>query len=265
MEGVPMEYNPYAAPTVEDPRLESGAMRTGVPQPWEVGEVLGLGWEAVKRDWPVLVFAPFLAFVIGSIPSGIFTLIVRTGTIVEFSATYWTIYPCVTLIGMAIQSFFGVGMLRIFCTAARGQEPEFGVLFSGADRWLPMFGTTLLFFLAVLIGYVFLIVPGVILACGLWLATYHCVDAKLGPLESLRASWEATRGQKGQMFLFGLASFGVMMLGVAACCVGIFVAMPVTYVATAIVYLRRTGQAAAFAPEGPAGFGPPPGNPPGYR
>jgi hypothetical protein len=259
-----MEYNPYAAPNVDDMRPDPGAGRAGAPQPWEVGEVLGLGWEAVKRDWPVLVFAPFLAFVIGSIPGAIFTLLERAGVIVQLTATWWALYAGVTLVGLVIQSFFAVGMLRIFLIAARGQEPEFGMLFGGADRWLPMFLTTLLFFLSVAIGYVFLIVPGVILACGFWLATYHCVDANLGPIASLRASWEATRGQKGQMFLLGLASFGVMMLGLAACCVGIFAAWPVTYVASAIVYLRRTGQAATFAPEGPAGFGPPPGNPPGY-
>ncbi|HZO12978.1 MAG TPA: hypothetical protein VFB62_06960 [Polyangiaceae bacterium] len=258
-----MDYNPYAAPTVDDRHLTPGAPGAGAPQPWEVGEVLGLGWEAVKRDWPVLVFGPFLALFIGNIPGTIFGMVVQLGLVEQFSATYWLIELPVMLLGMAIQSFFMVGMLRMFCTAARGGEPEFGVLFGGADRFVSMFFTSLLLFLIVWVGFALLIVPGVILACGLWLATFYAADGR-GPIESLSMSWQATRGHKGQMFLLALASFGVLLLGMAACCVGFFVSLPVTYVATAIVYLRLSGQATAQLPVGPAGFGPPPGRPPGF-
>src|SRR5262245_6487999 len=86
---VSMEYNPYAAPTVEDPLLSPGAAGDGAPQPWEVGEVLGLGWEAVKRDWPVLVFAPFLAMVIASIPSMVLAMCVQAGVVEIYSTEYF--------------------------------------------------------------------------------------------------------------------------------------------------------------------------------
>src|SRR5262245_31747350 len=113
-----MDYNPYAAPTVDDQLLGPGAAGAGAPQPWEVGEVLGLGWEAVKRDWPVLVFAPFLSGILSGIPGIILNIVVQVGIIQQFTATYWTVYALVTLLDTAIQSFFTVGLLRIYCSAA---------------------------------------------------------------------------------------------------------------------------------------------------
>jgi uncharacterized membrane protein len=254
---VSMEYNPYAAPTVEDPLQSQRAAGDGAPQPWEVGEVLGLGWEAVKRDWPVLVFAPFLAMVIASIPSVVLAMCVQAGVVELYSTEYFIAYAGVYIVSDSMQVFFLVGLLRIFCEAARGREPEFGTLFGGADRFLSLLGTTMLVGLAILGGLLLLIVPGVIMACGLWLAPYYCIDRGYGVFESMRASWRATHGQRGQMFLLSLASVGILLLGAVACCVGFFVAWPITYVASAIVYLRRTGQIAAAVPMGPGGFGPP--------
>jgi uncharacterized membrane protein len=144
-------------------------------------------------------------------------------------------------IAIIIGTFFQVGQLRIFLTAARGGRPELGTLVSGSDRFLPLLGTTLLLSLIVLFGYVLLIIPGIILALGLGFAQFYCVDAGMGPVESLKHSWEATKGHKGKIFLFGLAAFGISLLGLLACCVGFYVATPLVWLAFAIIYVRLSG------------------------
>src|SRR5262249_36576075 len=116
-------------------------------------------------------------------------------------------------------------------------------------------------------------VPGVILGLGLSLSSYYCIDQKMGPIDAMKASWAATNGQKGKIFLFGLVAFLLIIAGYLACLCGAFVAIPVVMVAFATIYLRLSGTmgsgqappygaggypAPGFGPPGP-GYGAPPG------
>jgi hypothetical protein len=238
-----VDYNPYAAPQTPDDRPSPGGGPDGQPQPWDVGDVLGAGWNAISNHWPVLVFAPFVAGLIASIPSFIPVVLLLSHTVKPNSSEYWTAYAICTTLGLIASTFFQVGMTKMYVTAARGQTPEFGDIFSGGPRFLPMLGATLLAFLAVMLGYVLLIIPGVILAIGLCLTHFYVVDAELGPIDAMSASWNATRGHKLQLFLFGLVAFCVGTLGFMACCLGFYVALPLIMVALATIYLRLSGRA----------------------
>jgi uncharacterized membrane protein len=90
-------------------------------------------------------------------------------------------------------------------------------------------------------AFFLLIVPGVILALGWSLAPFYVVDAGMGPIEAMKASWSATRGQKGEIFVLGIASVGLTLLGVLMCCVGVLATSPILYVAFAIAFIRMSG------------------------
>jgi hypothetical protein len=83
----------------------------------------------------------------------------------------------------------------------------------------------------------------------------------------MKASWAATSGQKGKLFLFGLVGVLLIIGGYLACCVGLFVAFPVMMVSMATIYLRLSGQwgggGMAYGPPGgygaPGGYAPPGG------
>ena len=125
-------------------------------------------------------------------------------------------------------------------------------------------------------GFVLLIVPGVILSLGLLLAPYYVVDAQMGPIAAMKASWGATRGQKGDVFVLVLAGVGLALLGLVMCFFGILATFPIYSVAVAAAYTRMSGLGVAppmygaapppgypQAPPPPGGYGPP-GPPPGY-
>jgi uncharacterized membrane protein len=150
------------------------------------------------------------------------------------------------VVGFVIGVFFTVGSTRIFLTATRGQPPQFGVLFSGADRFLPLLATQVLLLFAVAVGFVLLIIPGIILAFGLSMAPYLCIDQGLGPVESLQKSWEITKGQKGSLFLYALAAMLVIFVGLLALILGVLVAGPVVTAGLALIYLRLTGQPSTY-------------------
>jgi uncharacterized membrane protein len=187
-----------------------------------------VGWDRVKRWWPVLIFAPALVAVLN------WTI---TYVMMELG-----LQGLDSLLSLFISSFFGVGMIRMFLSAMRGEEPQFGQLFSGGDRMFALLGTQLLMGLAIVFGMIALIVPGIIVALGFSLAIFVCVDQQLGPIESLKKSWAMMDGCKAKLFGFGFVCFFVLILGVLALGVGVFVANAVIYGAMAWIYLRRRGE-----------------------
>ncbi len=257
----------------------------GAPQPWTVGEVLSTALERFKQSWVVLVFGYLLVFVVTEVVNVPLSIVGRVlvgsrGDPVLQALGGFLALPFTLL----VSSFFQVGLMRIWLNVARGQLADFGVLFSGGDRLFPFFFTLVLQVLAVITGSFFFLVPGILLALAWCLAGFYVVDAKMGPIDALTASWNATKGQKGALFVLGLACFGISMLGAAACLVGLFVTTPICYVAFALAFTSISGrgapaqtgaghpgyplQQAGYAPPGPpGGYGAPPGYggpPPGY-
>jgi hypothetical protein len=152
------------------------------------------------------------------------------------------------VVGAVIGAFFAVGTTRIFLTALRGESPDFGLLFSGGDRFLPMLGTQILLGFAVVFGFLLLIVPGVILSLGLFYAPYLVVDQELDPVDALKESWRITKGHKASLFGLLFVSGFVLLAGLLALVVGIFVAAAVVGGGVAVVYLRLSGQESTYEP-----------------
>jgi uncharacterized membrane protein len=92
--------------------------------------------------------------------------------------------------------------------------------------------------IAIGIGLIFLIVPGIFILAILFFVPYVVVDEKRGILQSLARNMELTKGIRLQLFLFILVLIVVNVLGVLALGVGLLVTFPVTYLASAYVYRR---------------------------
>jgi uncharacterized membrane protein len=97
----------------------------------------------------------------------------------------------------------------------------------------------------VLVGFILLIIPGVILAVRLQYATYLIVDKNLGPIESIKTSWRITHGNTWNLFFFGLLIGLINILGALCLIVGLFVTVPLGMIATTSVYRKLLLQSKA--------------------
>jgi len=109
-----------------------------------------------------------------------------------------------------------------------------------------------LFSVAVGIGTILLIIPGIYLFVRLQFFGYYIVDKNASGtdaiIESLQKSWELTRGIAGKVFLLDLALFGLTILGAIPLGLGLFIVFPLIALAYAYVY-RRLGRESAVAQE----------------
>jgi hypothetical protein len=258
--------NPYAPPGMDDGGFvpPGGPPTSGGPLPWELGEVYTAGWETLKRQ-PILAVGLFILYLVPNLASAGSGILDATGILESGSMLSLMIGLSASLIALIINQFLQVGLVRMFVAAAKGQEASLGLLFSGADRFLPMVGYSIVSGFAVVFGLVLLIVPGVILAIGLSLGQYYLIDQRQGVFESMKLSWEVTRGNRMDLFIFFLVGGALALLGLCACFVGTFVTTSIVMAAMAVIYLRRSGQAASQWPAyGGAGGVPPGASPPGY-
>jgi uncharacterized membrane protein len=225
-----MAFNPYEPPRTDEvwqPPPPTGVM-AGYPLPWSIEDALAVGWDRVKRWWPVLV----LGWVGVSIATSVLTEMLEAIGFPRLAE----------LVSLVLSSFLSIGLTRASLAAVRGQAPSFEQLIGGGDRLLAMIAATVLAMLAVAAGLVVFVIPGLVIALGLAFIYFTCVDEQLGPIAALERSWKLTDGCKLQLLGFGLVSLIVLVAGVLALVLGVFVAMPVIYVATAWIYTRRRGE-----------------------
>jgi uncharacterized membrane protein len=233
-------YNPYAPPQA-DPLPAPSPGPFGRPQPWSPGEVLSIAWARFKGSWPVAVFAFFLTEVLTQMTGAVPTVFTSSGAIQPNSPAAGGLSLAFVALNLVVGSFLNVGLTRIFLQIARGETPAFGTLFSGADRLGPMLLSTILVGMVVGLGFVLLIVPGIVLALGLSLSQFYVVDADMGPMRAMKASWAATKGHKGDLLVLGLAAFGLILLGALMLLVGLLATMPIVYIALTVAYTRMSG------------------------
>ncbi len=256
-----MNSNPYSAPAnpYEQPTGGGGGPTNGA-QSWEATEVMGQAWAIFKVHALVLVGATFVAALIQNILSRVVGTV--TGAFVEIPASGLT--PGVggvsgmetelilkilsaAAVGMVIvlpvTAFFRAGIIKLMLSPARGGVPNFGDVFGGASRTLPLLLAMILKGLIVFVGCLLLIIPGIYASFALSQVEYFVVDRQMGPIEAIQASWSATEGQKIGIFIYWLLSLVVAILGLLACCVGVLAAIPVIELGAAIIFTRITGTA----------------------
>jgi uncharacterized membrane protein len=235
--------NPYTTPSASGAPPQRTPAPLAAALPWRPTEAIEFGWNTMKRE-PISILVFMVAqlvgnslTMVGATVNGILSVqhdpeLVRLGLIIYISSA---------LLGLPLSFWMQMGMTRYALKLARRQPASVGDLFA-AGPYLSFLGAAFLITVAVGLGMLLCIAPGVILALGTLFYAQLIVDRRLPAMEAITTSWRITTGHKGQIFVFGLLAIGVALLGELACCVGLLVAIPIVMTATAYVYLKLTGE-----------------------
>ncbi|OLC52993.1 MAG: hypothetical protein AUH92_06820 [Acidobacteria bacterium 13_1_40CM_4_69_4] len=224
---------PHGAAGAGPPPHAPGPPATPLPAEFRVWEFIGRAWDLVKRYWLVL---GAMFFIQGLIIGGPNIAVHYMGTVVQF------------VIGGAIM----VGIWRAILGVVAGRKPDVGMMFQGFDRFADAFLGYLVMAILTALGFVCLIVPGIILAI-MWLFTFPVIgETGLGFWEAMRESARLTEGYRWRLFLLLLAFIPVTLLGALVCCVGVFISTAVNFTALALAYRFLQEKKRAPATPGPA-------------
>lgn len=138
-----------------------------------------------------------------------------------------------TVVGLVIS----MGIIKISLEFIDKKKPKLSDLYFTRSI-LNYFLVSVVKTIIVVIGFILLIIPGIIFSIKLQFASYLVVDKNMGVTEALNKSWEMTKGVKWNLFLFGLLIFLINVIGFLCLIIGLVVTVPLSMVATAYVYRK---------------------------
>jgi uncharacterized membrane protein len=154
------------------------------------------------------------------------------------------VYLLLYVVAYIINLIIAMGILKIGLEFVDGKKPPFKTLFYYKPL-IKYFLGTLAQEIIVIVGFILLILPGIIFAIRLQYTPYLIVDKNLGPIEALKKSWSVTRGSTWNLFFFGILLALVNILGLVCLIIGLFVTVPTTMLANTSVYRKLLLQSKA--------------------
>jgi hypothetical protein len=150
-----------------------------------------------------------------------------------------------SFVSMFLFLFLMIGMERTALKQLRGEPITVKDVFSGGDLYLPILGASLLMGLASMLGSIFCIIPGLLISGMLSFTLPIMVEERLGPMEAMSKSWEATKPHMWMYLLWYFLISLVMSVGAYACYVGYVATVPIYMLAMMIAYRDVFGLAGA--------------------
>lgn len=194
-----------------------GALAGGSAVPWippanvkaQTGRWIGAAWTVVKADLGNFVLIGIVFSLLGSVPF--------------------------------IQGALIAGM-EIYCMKKLlGRPAEFSDLFTGFNFFVPTLVAMLVTGLFTFLGVCLCIIPGLVIAAMYKFTYLFIVDKRMDFWQAMQASHAVVKNDYFGFTMFLLAMAGVTLLGVICCIVGVFVAIPVTFMAITIAYQEIVG------------------------
>jgi uncharacterized membrane protein len=133
-----------------------------------------------------------------------------------------------SLINLALGTVLSMGATAFYLVVHDNPDTaDLSLLWHPRPFW-KFLGTSILLALAVAIGFVLLIVPGIIFGLMFMFATFIVIESELGPIDAMSESHRLTRGYKWHLFGLVLLLLLINLLGLLALIVGILVSIPVS-------------------------------------
>jgi len=188
----------------------------------DVGKVLKNGWDLFVKDIGPLIVAgliPFAIMLVALVPAYLVFLVPivvssnrNNGTASAAAAVGGAVLLAVVAIVATLLTipFYGAIVKMILRRVREGRAPQYGDVWACWSQWGSLVGAAVLVGLAVAVGFVLLIIPGIFLAIMFCLVFPVIVDRRVGPVEAMRLSWRLVMGAGFWTVLLNLFIVGII-------------------------------------------------------
>jgi len=196
-------------------------------------EAIKFGWEIAKKK--IKFFIPLLILVYGlpAFLNSLSDLVKKENFLISF---------LLNVASSILSIIFSLGLIKISLKIYGNEEPKISEIISQYKLFFRYLFASILKSLITLFGFILLIIPGIILSIRLGFFDYLIVDKNSRVIESLKKSWEITKGSTWNLFLFYFLLGLINLLGVFALIVGLFWSIPTTMIAEAFVYRKLSSE-----------------------
>jgi hypothetical protein len=182
----------------------------------EIGNCISRGWELVKSDFWLLVGASVVACVIVA------------GGFIPYLGV---------LVGLILGGPMMGGLYALYLKKIRGQPASFGDAFIGFSvAFGSLLGAYVVSALLSFLGLLFCLAPGIYLGVSWMFALALVIDRRMDFWQAMELSRKVVTKHWWSMFAFLIVVGLLSLLGVLACCVGVFVTTAIAEAALMYAY-----------------------------
>ena len=200
-----------------------------------IGGSFSYGW---KKIFDKAFLTLLLAVIIAGLLNGPMSATWKSNSSDWFNL-FW-VFP-VAMIGLAYAFLFkpviDYGERYLFLKAMRDEETDLMLLFEGfKSKYLKIILANLIVIALMVIGFILLIVPGIIVLVRLAFVPFLVMDRDLEPMQAVEKSWQLTRGHGWKIFGMGVLSFLIIIAGLLVFIVGVIFSFMWIHAAFATLY-----------------------------
>lgn len=199
--------------------------------PFHIPGSLEYGWDVLSKRWVALVTWSIIL----SMPHVVMNL-----TMFGFKvlAADHLVPQALTYLNVVVNLVTFLLYTKAVLLCMDDESAGIGEVLSGFKFLIPFSIASFLFFLAISVGTMLLVIPGIFLGLALGLYSFLVIDQFMGPIEALKRSWEITKGHRLKLlFLYFVLSM-VVFGGIICFGIGVIPASIVSTVALADVYRK---------------------------
>lgn len=185
------------------------------------GEAIKFGWEKTKKHFWFFAGLMVLQGVVGNLPQ------------VTNSATTVVLLAVISFI---LNALLQLAIIKAALLVVDGNSVTYANAFLSRSLFWPYVAASVMFGLASVVGFLLLIIPGVIINLSWMFYAYVLVDKKMGAWEALQESYQLTKGVRWQLLGFGLVLGLLNIAGALALFIGLLWTLPLSVLALTYVY-----------------------------
>ena len=210
--------------------------------PPTIGDSYGNGWRQLWKYFLELLLIGIVMFLFGlpiAIPTwmGNMTFDLENMSYpIQLPPSFFTYFLFIIAYSVLMLNPLQYGVKYAYLKAARGEKVEIRDMFSFTSNYPNAVLAKLLSSFIIGIGFVMLIIPGIVFACKLAFVPYLVMDKKLDAVEAMKASWKMTDGHAVDIFVMGLLAIPVFVVGFVLLFVGIIPAIMWVKMSFASIY-----------------------------
>ena len=278
----PVVPGPVEPVVADEPPGQPSPSRLVNPSPGRLdpGEVISTSYAIFKEQMGVVMGGVVIAWIIQQLSAVPLQVFSRLGPmlIVEEQTEIGIIGCVIAVLSLfleaAVTLYMTCGTLLLLLKVVQGKPAEITDLFRGGRYMGPMLLTSMLIYFVMLLAYIVCFAPGLFImfasdgeeaGIGLGLGVilgglaliyviafafmlvygmfpFVLVDRDARGISSLGQARRLSKGHRFHLFVIGLAGFGINLLGLAVCCVGMIFTIPFSYLMITVAYMRMSEQ-----------------------
>ena len=148
------------------------------------------------------------------------------------------IFPTLGILFTLVSCYISASVIRISINFMQGHMVNYNDFFQiDIMQFFNYLAALILCSVSILLGFLFFVIPGIYLMTRLIFVQYFVIDKKISFDSAIKRSWKITKGNEINLLAFLFAMVIIFVLGFLVFVIGFVVAIPITQLSTAKLYL----------------------------